>query len=116
MSNAPQPDLDHARETSLMAHSVVIKLKTMGLPASYDEELARVSTDLGDVWGEHKALFEGLESLLQKSVGWEEVGDSLVDLRASLDHFAWHLDRVREPLTKLAEYAYSTADGEQENE
>ena len=110
MTNALQPDLDHARETSLMAHSVVIKLKVMGLPADYDEELARVSTDLGDIWGSHKALYEGLEDLLKKSDGWEDVGDSLVDLRASLDHFAWHLQNVREPLTKLAEYAYRAAD------
>ena len=114
MANALEPDMDHARETSLMAHSVVIKLKEMGLPAEYDEALARVSTDLGDIWGTHKALCEGLEDLLKASGSWEDVGDSLVDLRASLDHFSWHLGNVRGPLTKLTRYAYRAAQDEEE--
>ena len=43
MTNSLEPDMDHAREASLMAHSVVIKLKEMGLPSNpgYDEDLAR---------------------------------------------------------------------------
>ncbi len=114
MTNALEPDMDHARDTSLMAHSVVIKLKKMGLPADYDEELARVSTDLGDIWGSHKALCEGLEDLIRGSRSWEEVGDSLVDLRASLDHFSWHLGNVRAPLTKLTRYAYRAAQDEEQ--
>ena len=114
MASALEPDMDHARETSLRAHSVVIKLKEMGLPAEYDEALARVSTDLGDIWGAHKALCEGLEDLLKTSRNWEEIGDSLVDLRASLDHFSWHLGNVRGPPTKLTRYAYRVAQDEEE--
>ena len=117
MTNSLEPDMDHARETSLMAHSVVIKLKEMGLPLDYDEDLARVSTDLGDIWGAHKALCEGLEDLLKTSRSWEDVGDSLVDLRASLDHFSWHLGNVRGPLTKITRYAYrASQDGEEEGD
>ena len=38
------------------------------------------------------------------------MGDSLVDLRATVDHIGWHVDSIREPMTRLTEYAYNRAE------
>ena len=100
------PDLDQARRTANVAHNVVIKLKKMGLPASYDEELARLSTDLGDLWSAQKLLSGRLDSFLESTDEWEDVGDRLVDLRSSVDHIAWHLRSVRRPLSRITRFAY----------
>ena len=112
MREGPEPDLEQAREMALMAHSVVIKLKTMGLPDSLDSDLASLSTDLGDIWSAQKSLADGLEGLLKSSHDWEAVGDHLVDLRASIDHIAWHLKSVRRPLNRITRFAYRPSAGE----
>ena len=101
-----EPDLDHARRTSIMAHGVVIRLKEMGLPQEMDEDLASLCTDLGDLWGAQKEFVEHFESMLKSSKSWDAIGDGLIDLRTSIDHIAWHLKSVRRPLTKIARYAY----------
>ena len=106
MREGPEPDMEQAREMALMAHSVVIKLKTMGLPDSLDSDLASLSTDLGDIWSAQKSLTDGLEGLLKSSHDWEAVGDHLVDIRASIDHIAWHLKSVRRPLNRITRFAY----------
>ena len=106
MREGPEPDLEQAREMALMAHSVVIKLKEMGLPNSMDSDLASLSTDLGDIWSAQKSLADGLEDLLKSPHDWDAVGDSLVDIRASIDHIAWHLKSVRRPLNKITRFAY----------
>ena len=93
-----------------MAHSVVIMFKEMGLPQDMDDDLASVCTDLGDLWGAQKEFADRLQGMLKEERGWEMVGDALTDLRASIDHVAWHLKSVREPLTRIAEYAYGQAD------
>ena len=105
-----QPDLRHARQTAVTAHSVVIKLKEMGLPEELDGELALLSTDLGDLWSAQKELVHLLEGLVGPPADWGAVGDSLVDLRATVDHIRWHVDSVREPMTRLTEYAYGRAE------
>jgi len=104
-----EPDLAQARRTALMAHNVVIKLKEMGLPEGFDQELAALSTDLGDLWGAEKRLSADLEGLVRSPHDWEAAGDSLLDLKASLDHIAWHLKSVRRPLNKIARFAYREA-------
>ena len=104
-----EADLNQARRTAVMAHNVVIRLRELGLPDTLDAELASVSTDLGDLWGAQKEFTDHLHNMLKTSHDWDSVGDSLVDMRASIEHIAWHLDSIREPLTKLAEYAYSQA-------
>ncbi len=106
MRDGLEPDMQQAREMALMAHSVVIKLKEMGLPESLDDELASVSTDLGDIWSAQKSLADGLESLLKSPPDWEHIGNHLVDLRASIDHIAWHLNSVRRPLNRVTRFAY----------
>lgn len=105
-----QPNLRHARQTAVTAHSVVIKLKEMGLPDDYDEELALLSTDLGDLWSAQRELVDLLDGLVDSQADWGAVGDSLVDLRATVDHIRWHVDSVREPMTRLTEYAYNQAE------
>lgn len=105
-----QPNLRHARQTAVTAHSVVIKLKEMGLPDDFDDELALLSTDLGDLWSAQKELVGLLDGLVDSQADWGTVGDSLVDLRATIDHIRWHIDSVREPMTRLTEYAYNRAE------
>jgi hypothetical protein len=95
-----------ARVAALKAHSVVIRLKEMGLPEELDGELAALSTDLGDLWSAQEALAERMERFVSSSGGWESVGDSLVDLRATIDHMAWHLNSVRRPMNRITSYAY----------
>ena len=104
-----EADLNQARRTAVMAHNVVIRLRELGLPDTLDAELANVSTDLGDLWGAQKEFTDHLHNMLKTSHDWDSIGDSLVDMRASIEHIAWHLESIREPLTRLAEYAYSQA-------
>jgi hypothetical protein len=101
-----EPDLQQARRTAGVAHNVVVKLKVMGLPQAYDEELASLSTDLGDLWSAHKTLAERLEGFVKSSCDWGTTGDFLVDIRASIDHIAWHQKSVRRPLNRITQYAY----------
>ena len=105
-----EADLNQARRTAVMAHNVVIRLRELGLPEDLDSELVSVSTDLGDLWGAQKEFTDHLHNMLKTSHDWDSVGDSFVDMRASIEHIAWHLESIREPLTKLAEYAYSQSD------
>ena len=104
-----EPDLAQARRTAVMAHNVVVKLKEMGLPEGFDQELAALSTDLGDLWGAEKVLAERLEGFLGSPEDWEAVGDRLVDLRATIDHIGWHMKNVRRPMGKIARFAYRKA-------
>ena len=104
-----EPDLEQARQTANLAHEVVIKLKEMGLPQTLDEELASLSTDLGDLWSAHQVLAERLKRFLETPHDWQASGECLVDLRANIDHIAWHLKSVRRPLNRIAQYAYRQA-------
>ena len=106
-----EPDLDHAQETALVAHGVVIKLQEMGLPRSFDGELSSLSTDIGDLWGAQKTLAGLVDGLLQAPQEWETVGDYLVDLRAAVDHIDWHLKSIKRPMNKIARHAYAQVGG-----
>ena len=104
-----------ARMTAVMAHNVVIKLKEMGLPDQLDDDLARLSTDLGDLWNAERQLVSRVESFLKSGDDWEATADSLVDLKAMLDHMGWHLSSAQRPITRIARFAYQQADGDGEN-
>ena len=41
---------------------------------------------------------------------WDSIGDSLVDLRAAVEHIRWHAESVHEPMTRLADYAFRQAE------
>ena len=107
--NGLEPDLERARQTADVAHGFVIKLKEMSLPQTFDEDLASLSTDLGDLWSAQKALSDRLEGLLNSPGDWGAVGDLLVDVRANIDHIAWHLKSARRPLSRITRYAYRRA-------
>ena len=92
-----------------MAHGVVIKLKELGLPDGLDDDLALLSTDLGDLWSAQKALVDRLDGLLRSAQDWEAVADHLVDLRATVDHIEWHIKSVRRPMNRIARFAYRKA-------
>ena len=107
MAQELEADLNQARRVAVMAHNVVIRLKMMGLPADLEGDLARVGTDLGDLWGAQKEFTDSLHDMMKNSHDWDAIGDSLVDMRSSIDHIAWHIESVREPLARITEYAYS---------
>ena len=107
---APAPDLAQARRNAVKAHAVVIKLKEMGLPEDLDEDLASLSTDLGDLWAANKRLAEQLDLFLSSPSDWGEVGDRMADIKAGIDHMAWHVDSVRGPLDRIATFAYESSD------
>jgi len=92
-----------------MAHAVVIRLKELGLPEELDETLGTMSTDLGDIWGSQRNFAERLKDMVEGDANWNAIGDCLVDLKAAVDHIAVHVDSVREPIERLAEYAYEQA-------
>ena len=104
------PDLPHARQTALMAHAIVIRLKEMGLPEEFDEDLGMLSTDLGDIWAAHKSLSERLDYLVDYAGDWESAADCLVDLRAAIDHVGTHVETARDPIDRVARYAYEQAE------
>ena len=104
-----KPDMWQARRTAIMAHNVIAKLKEMGLPNEFDEELAALSTDLGDIWGSQKTLAGQLKRLMKPSDDWETVGDYMVDLMTTIDHIGWHTKNVRQPIKKIARFAYKKA-------
>ena len=101
-----EPDLEQARRTSGVAHEVVVKLKEMGIPPGLDDELASLSTDLGDLWSAEKRLSKDLEQFLRSPADWESIGNTLVDLKATINHIEWHLKCVRAPLNKIVRFAY----------
>ncbi len=103
-----------ARMTAVMAHNVVIKLKEMGLPDRLDDDLARLSTDLADLWNAQQQLASRVEGFLRSGDGWEAAADCLVDLKAVLAHVGWHLSSVNRPITRIAQFAYAQADEDDE--
>ena len=108
--NELTPDLPHARRTALMAHAIVIRLKEMGLPEEFDEDLGTLCTDLGDIWAAHKTLSERLDYLVDNVDSWESAADCLVDLQATIDHMGTHVETAREPIDRVAKYAYEQAE------
>ena len=100
------PDLDQAKRGSTLAHSVVIKLKEMGLPDDMDEHLSKLCTDLADLYSAQRLLTTQVEAFLKSEDDWDAVGDNLVDIRATIDHMQWHMKGVRRPMTQITRWAY----------
>ncbi len=104
------PELGQARRASVVAHNVVIKLKEMGLPDDLDGQLSQMCTDLGDLWSAQNTLARQVEAFLEAPGDWESVGDTLADLRATVDHMAWHMKGVRRPMGQITRWAYRQAE------
>lgn len=100
------PELEEARLAGLMAHNFVIKLKEMGLPDEMDGPLSQMCTDLGHLWGAQGDLARQMEAFLKSPSEWGAAGDCLVDLNATIEHIAWHMKGVREPMERITEWAY----------
>ena len=107
---ARTPDLEQARRASVVAHSVVIKLKEMGLPDEMDEDLSQFCTDLGDLWSAQATLASQVENFLKKPHDLEKSGDDLVDLKTTIDHISWHLKTIGEPMDNITNWVYSQSD------
>ena len=106
------PRLEQARRTSIMAHSIVIKLKEMGLPDELDEQLSRMCTDLGDLWSAQNSLVNQFEEFLKSDDDWDAIGDTLVDLSSTIEHIAWHMKGIRAPLGEITQYAYEQTESQ----
>ncbi len=104
------PALEHARRASVMAHSIVIKLKEMGLPDEMDEDLSQFCTDLGDLWSAQTTLVSQVEKFLKTPHDSDAAGDHLVDLRATIDHMAWHMKAIGRPMDNITNWAYSQSE------
>ena len=109
-SDDPTPNLEQARRTALMAHSIVIMLKEMGLPDEKDDTLSIVCTDLGDIWGMQEEYVTRLQSMLRGERDWSLLADALIDISSIVEHMAWHATSVRESILELAEYCYSQSE------
>ena len=79
------------------------------MPDGLDDDLALLSTDLGDLWSAQKALVDRLDGLLRSAEDWEAVADHLVDIGATVDHIGWHVKSVRRPINRIARFAYRQA-------
>ena len=110
MSLKFEPNLEQARRRSGLAHRILVKLKTTGLGDQHDDELAKLCTDIADLWGAQLAFGEILDRFLEKSDHWESIGDDFVDMLSNVQHTAWHIDSIKKPLETFAKYSYSQPD------
>ena len=110
MSLSFEPNLEQARRRSGLAHSILVKLKTIGSEEQHDDELARLCTDVADLWGAQLEFGEILNRFLEESDQWDSIGDDFVDMLSSAQHMSWHIDSIKKPLETFAEYSYSQSD------
>ena len=110
----PIPNLAQARQKSSMAHQILVKLKEQGLEENYDEDLAKLCTDLGDLWSSQLVFTERLGDFLDIEIAqddtWNKFGDCLADLCSELEHMAWHIQSVKDPIERIAQRSYSADD------
>ena len=104
------PALEQARRASVVAHSIVIKLKEMGLPDEMDEDLSQFCTDLGDLWSAQMTLATQVETFLKKPHDAGKAGDDLVDLKATIDHMAWHMKNIGQPMDNITNWVYGQSE------
>ena len=108
-----EPNTALARKTAVVAHSLVAKFQEMGLPSELEPDLAKLSTDLGDLWSAHEHLANQLECVVRSGADWDTIGDNLVDIRSTIDQIAWHINTIRRPMTKITRYAYQASGNKQ---
>jgi len=110
----PIPNLAQARQKSSVAHQILVKLKEQGLEEDYDDDLAKLCTDLGDLWGAQLSFTERLGDFLDTETAiddsWRKFGDSLADICSELEHMAWHIQSVKGPIERIAQRAYQADD------
>ena len=81
---------------------------------NYDDDLAKLCTDLGDLWGAQLSFTERLGDFLDTETAiddsWRKFGDSLADICSELEHMAWHIQSVKDPIERIAQRAYQADD------
>ena len=101
------PNLGLARDRSTIAHQILVKFKEMGFSEENDEDLAKLCTDLADLWGAQKSFNEVLLDLIEnKSHDWKLIAQRLTDIKSQVDHMSWHITSVKDPLEKIAIESY----------
>jgi hypothetical protein len=110
MSLRFEPNLEQARRNSGLAHRILVKLKTIDLEDQYDDQLAKLCTDIADLWGAQLVFGEILNRFLEESDQWDSTGDDFVDMLSNVQHMSWHIDSIKEPLQTFAEYSYSRSE------
>ena len=101
------PNLGLARDRSAIAHQILVKFKEMGFSEENDEDLAKLCTDLADLWGAQKSYNEVLLDLIEnKSHDWKLIAQRLTDIKSQVDHMSWHIASVKDPLEKIAIESY----------
>ena len=110
MSLEFEPNLEQARRNSGLAHRILVKLKTIGLEDQHDDELAKLCTDIADLWGAQLVFGEILNRFLEESDQWDSFGDDFVDMLSNVQHTSWHIDSIKKPLETFAEYSYSQSE------
>jgi len=110
----PIPNLAQARQKSAMAHQILVKFKEQGLEEAYDEDLAKLCTDLGDLWSAQLLFTERLGDFLDIEISrddtWNKFGDCLADICSELEHMAWHIQSVQGPIERIAQHSYDSDD------
>ena len=101
------PNLGLARDRSAIAHQILVKFKEMGFSEENDEDLAKLCTDLADLWGAQKSYNEVLLDLIEnKPLDWKLMAQRLTDIKSQVDHMSWHIASVKNPLEKIAIESY----------
>ena len=101
------PNLGLARDRSAIAHQILVKFKEMGFSEENDEDLAKLCTDLADLWGAQKSYNEVLLDLIEnKPLDWKLMAQRLTDIKSQVDHMSWHIASVKDPLEKIAIESY----------
>ena len=105
-----EPNLAQARNKSVMAHEILVKFQEMGLPDDMNDEVAKLATSLGDIWNAHLGITNSIKTLINDSVDWDSMGDSLTDIYTHLDHAEWHEKGIKELIFKISQYSYNNID------
>ena len=105
-----QANLELARERAEGAHQILIRFKEMGLSEHYDEDLAKLCTDLADLWSIQNLHNELLLGFLEnKSNDWQFAAEFLTDIKSHIDHMAWHIGNVNIPIERIALQCYDAS-------
>lgn len=105
-----EPNLTQARNKSVMAHEILVKFQEMGLPDDMTDEVAKLATSLGDIWNAHLYITNSIKTLINDSVDWDSMGDSLTDIYTHLEHAEWHEKDIKDLVFKISQYSYDNTD------
>jgi hypothetical protein len=107
-SNNLPPNYDMGRLRAEHAHNILIKMKELGLPESFDDSLASLCTDVADLISALNKVTLISEKITAKNTDqWESVAECLADMLAEIEHIDWHTSSIKNPLKEIAEYSYN---------